>query len=232
MNGKLKWRPSAADFVSLVFVVVGLLLGVTVDMLWLSLFAAGALGPALLREAGLLRDRDEFQRDASRRAGHRAYLAGALVTAIITVVKNRGTAALERDAYSASAILTVMIVVYFMTYLFSFWDARAAATRILLAFGTLWLAFVALSEGFSIGGLMEGLTVLPFFLFAWLTHRWPRVAGAGLLLVTCGLFWLFKIPRAFEGNVGSFFVFVVFLLPLLLTGIALLGREREEPVPA
>jgi hypothetical protein len=232
MNGKLKWRPSATDFVSLILVVLGLLLGVTVDMLWLSLFVAGALGPALLREAGLLRDRDEFQREASRRAGHRAYLAGALVTAIITVVKNRGTAALDRDAYSASAILAVMIVVYFMTYLFSFWDARAAATRILLAFGTVWLAFVALSHGLSIAGLMEGLTVAPFFLFAWLSHRWPRVAGVGLLLVTCGLFWLFKIPRAFEGNVGSFFVLVVFLLPLLLTGIALLGRGREESAAA
>ena len=50
--------------------------------------------------------------------------------------------------------------------------------------------------------------------------------------MTCFLFWLFKIPRALDGNVGSFFVFVVFLLPLLLTGVALLGRERDEPAPA
>lgn len=57
-------------------VVLGLLLSMFVSWGFLILAGLGAFGPGILRELGWLRDQDEFQRQATYRAGYLAYLVG------------------------------------------------------------------------------------------------------------------------------------------------------------
>ncbi len=55
-------------------VILGVLLSMFVAESLLVVAGVGAFGPGILRELGLLRDHDEFQRQAAHRAGYHAYL--------------------------------------------------------------------------------------------------------------------------------------------------------------
>ena len=218
---------SVAEMVSVLLVAAGLVLGATVDMTWWVLFAAGAFGPPLLREAGLLRDQDEFQRLAARRAGHRAYLAGGLFLCLVTIAKQAGTQNLDHNDFPAAAALTVMVMTYFLSYVMSFWGAQRAAFRILVAFGSFWAVFVLLSEG-PAGLVTEGLLALPFFLLAFTSGRWPRVTGAVLVAAAAAAYWFLRIGRVFSGNVSVLFTGLLFVLPLAACGIALLRQPDAD----
>jgi hypothetical protein len=212
---------------SFLLAVAGLVLGATVDMAWLILFALGVFGPALLRETGLLRDRDEFQREAALRAGYRAYLAGGLFLAVVVIARSWGVRNLDHDQFSASTALVVLLLVYLLSHLTSFWGARKAAFRVLLVFGLFWLAFVVLSHR-GIEMLMEALVPLPMIVLALTSLRWPRVSGAILVALAIYGFFFLNLQRAFEGNPGALMVILLLLMPLLFSGIALLGAKDQD----
>ncbi len=226
-----KARPSPVGIASCVLVVAGLLLGATVDMAWFILFALGAFGPPLLRAAGLLRDVDEFQREAARRAALHAYLAAGLFLSAVVIAKQWGTANMDHDAFPASSALAVLVTTYLMSRLVSFWGARGAAFRVLLAFGCFWLAFVVLSHT-GIEMLIEGVVVVPFFVLAFASRRWPRPSGIALIVTASAAFWLFDLARAFRGNQGAVMVTIVFVLPLAVTGLALVASKPEAEAAA
>lgn len=226
---KLKFSP--VGVVSCALVVAGLVLGATADMAWWILFALGAFGPSVLRAAGLLRDLDEFQREAARRAGHHAYLAGGLFLTVVVIAKQWGYANLDHDQFPASAGLAVLVVTYFMSRLVGFWGARGAAFRVLITFGCFWLTFTLLSH-FGVEALIEGLVSLPFFLLAFASRRFPRASGFVLLAAGAFAFWFFKLGRAFQGNAGAMMVAVALAIPLLAMGVALLASREETPEPA
>lgn len=227
---KEKRRLSTTGFISGVLVAAGLILGATVNMAFWILFILGAFGPTALRAVGWLRDLDEFQLEAARRAGHHAFLATGVFLGIVVITKQWGTANLEHDAYSASAVLSVLVTTYFMSRLVSFWGARGAAFRILLVFGGFWLTFAVLSHR-GVEMFMEGLIALPFFLLAFASRHWPRASGALLLLCAGIAFLLFRLDRAFHGEQGAVVVAVAFMMPLLVTGIALLADRPEARNP-
>ena len=222
---KIKLSPTGV--VSTVLVTVGLVLGATADMAWWILFALGAFGPSVLRAVGLLRDLDEFQRESVRRAAYHAYIAGGLFLSIVVIAKQWGTANLDHDQFSASSGVAVLVIVYFMSRLVSFWGARGAAFRVLLAFGCLWLAFVVLSHP-GIEMFVEATVALPFFLLAFTSARFPRASGVALLLAGGFAFWFFDLAKAFRGNTGSLMVIVAFVIPLAAMGVALLATRPDE----
>ncbi len=227
-----KLCPSPAGLLSGALVTAGLVLGATVDMGWWILFGLGAFGPPVLRAVGLLRDQDEFQQEAARRAGYHAYLAGGIFLCIVVVAKQWGTANLDHDAFPASAGLAVLVIAYFMSRLVSFWGARGATFRVLLAFGFFWLAFSAISHR-GVEMLAESVVALPFFLLAFASRRRPRASGAALLVAGGLAFWLFRLARAFQGDQGALMVILALVIPLLAMGVALLAArsERTEPAP-
>jgi hypothetical protein len=224
-SGKLRLSP--AGIVSSVLVIAGLVLGATVDMGWLILFGLGAFGPSALRAVGLLKDLDEFQREAARRAGYHAYLAGGLFLCTVAVAKSWGAANLDHDEISASTGLAVLLIAYFMSRLVSFWGARGATFRVLIAFGFFWLAFVVLSHS-GLEMLIESAVALPFFLLAFTSRRWPRTSGVVLLLVAAIAFWFFGLAKGFRGDPGALMVIVAFVLPLGAMGVALLAARPDE----
>jgi len=220
-------RFSPVGLASFGLVAAGLLLGAVVDMAWLILFALGVFGPVFLREVGLLRDRDEFQRQAAFRAGYRAYLVGGVFLAGVLIAKSWGYANLEHDQFPAHPALTVLVMVYFLSYLTDYWGVRKAAFRILLAFGLLWLVFALLEAG-PLGFLRHPFVVLPFFVLAITSRRWPRISGGLLIALSIFAFFFFHLHHVLSGSMGALSVLLVLFLPLLYSGIALLSEKQDE----
>ena len=213
--------------------VAGAAAGVAVHPGFLLLAALGAFGPALLREAGLLRDQDEFERQAAASAAGHGYLAGGLfVTAVLVARGWRRGLAPDPEAEVWLMALSVMLAARFLSYAVRFWDARKAAFRILLGFGTFWLLFVVLSHAGEPGPLaVEALVVpVPFLLLAFLSRRAPRATGGVLLALVIVAGWFFGVfrHRPDGGSRVALPVVLFLLLPLALVGVGLLRVRPDD----
>lgn len=211
-------------------VLAGILLS-GVSGWFLLISAAGALGPGILRELGWLHDHDEFQRQAAHRAGYHAYLVSALAAFGLVAFLRSGDRTLAQPQELATLFLALLWFTSFLSTLIGFWGARQAAMRILLCFGTAWLVFAIVS---NVGAEWTGWTALllhpllaaPFFVLAWLSRRQPRWAGllliavAGFLVYFLGLF-----RREHLALVNQAVTFVLFIGPLLASGLALLTAD-------
>ena len=229
-KGEGRLPRSRTGVIAFLLTTAGILLGATVDMAFLILAAAGIFGPNLLREFGLLRDRDEFQREAALRASMRSYIIGGLFTMALVIVHEWGSADLDDNSYSAAVILLAFMVPYFCSYLTSFWGPAKAAQRILLAFGLFWLLFNILGNLTSpMAMLMQCLVALPFFVLALMGRHLPRVTGALLLALALFAFFFFDLSAGFTGErKGAMAVILLLWLPLAYSGIALLGHRHED----
>lgn len=222
--------PPLTSIVSSGLVVAGIALALFVSMGFLILSGIGAFGPGMLRELGVLRDEDEFQREARYRAGYLAYLAGGF-TAVLTVAILRWRSVdLEEGAIWVALVLAVLWLTWLFSSLFTYWGARRTASRVLVAFGTFWAIFELGHLGEPVALVMETLFfVAPFFLLAWAAGRWPRVAGTLLLIIAALIFWrLFDFGRQFIEWPTQVFTFVLLLVPMLACGVALLREGASD----
>ena len=104
--------------------------------------------------------------------------------------------------------------------------------------GLVWLVFNIISNtGSEYMGLMaiimQSLLSAPFFLLAWVARDWPRVAGVLLLLVAGFVFWFFGLYEVFGPDPlarGRIVVTVLFMGPLLASGLMLLGHEAAQEI--
>ncbi len=227
----LGWRPTTATLVASVFVVAGFVL-TAINWRFIALAAVATFLPGILRELGLLQDKDEFQLEAARRAGYHAFLAGGLFT-FLMVAWFRST---EPSVRFPGALLENTLIVMWFTWLlsslFSFWGVTKAAKTILLVFGGVWLLFNLLaSEGIGLAILMQSLLAVPFFLLAFLVPHRRRLAGLLLLAAAVGFFGFFGLQKVFTEDptlMGRIPVIVLFIGPLLASGIALLAGSPSE----
>ena len=231
--------PPVSKLIAGGLVVLGLLLSGFVSWGFFILAGLGAFGPGILRELGWLRDQDEFQRQATYRAGYLAYLVGGIVAVVaISALKSW-----DADLGSPEEWLMLVVIILWMTWLFSsmlsYWGARKTASRVLRVFGSFWAVFVlamlvgSLSEpeGLQLVGVLMGFVfVAPFFVLAWMAGRRPRATGMLLVAVTA-LFLLIVAPRWTSGalKLSSVLVTATLLVgPLIISGIALLREGRSE----
>lgn len=221
---------SRTGIVAFGLTTLGIVLGATVDMAFLLLAAAGMFGPNLLRELGLLRDRDERQQEAARRAAMHAYLVGGIFTMAVVIAHEWGGVDLDENAYPAVLVLMAFVVPYFLSYLTGFWGPERAAQRILLAFGLFWLVFNVLSHlEHPVAMVMQCLIAVPFFVLAALCRRWSRMVGVVLVGLACFVFFAFNMKDAFTGeNEYALVIVLLFFLPLAYPGVALLARRPGE----
>lgn len=228
--------PPLPGLVAAGFVILGVLLSMFVAEGFLALAGLGAFGPGILRELGLLRDHDEFQRQAAHRAGYHAYLIGGLATAFIVSGLRSREVTLEDSSGWVMLILVVLWTTWLFSALLAYWGARKTASAVLNIFGSFWAVFVLASiigEAQSIvdillASLMGSIVVVPFFVLARKAGRWPRRTGAALLAVAV-LFLVMFVPawvaRSFK--LSSLLITAMLLIvPLVAPGIALL---REDP---
>jgi hypothetical protein len=229
-------RVSAVGAIASMLVVAGLLLGTTTHMGFMLLVAAGAFGPGTLRQLGLLNDLDEFQKEAAAKSALRAYLVAGMLLMAVVAGGNWNRLSLGKEQIPASSVVVLMLVVYYSSYCLSFWDARKAVSRVLLALGVFWLGFVVLSHaGEPAPLLVESLVVPgPFIAGAVLCRWWPRTVGLLLLAVAVGSIFFFHMLRFDEAGpqavLENAFTLVLIPLPLAVAGVALIadGIKKED----
>jgi len=242
MSSRLAWlnpKTKPVPWIAGTLVLAGFLLQVFIPSQtgwWAILLTGlGTFGPGLLRELGWLHDKDEFQIEAARRAGYHAFLAAGLVAFLLIAFLHSA----ERNVKNLDGLPDFFAALLWFTWmlssLVSYWGARKTAFRILVTFGGAWLLFVVLSHiQHPLEMLMEGLITLPFFACAWLSRRWPRIAGAAVLAssVACLVFILRIHVQRQLGLVVSAVTLLLFIGPLVASGLALLYPETVEGADA
>lgn len=214
-------------------VVAGFLLS-AISWWFLLLSAVGMFGPGFLREMGWLRDKDEFQLQAIHRAGYHAFLTTGILAIALAAFFRSSSWGVSDAQDLPTLFLAVLGFTWLLSSLLAYWGPRSAALWLLVAFGTLWLVFtIASNVGAEWTGwtslLLHLLLAVPFFATAWLSKRWPRVAGV-LLIVAC-VFLAQFFGAAESGNLGlttRAVVAVLFLGPLLASGLALLAVPKND----
>jgi len=231
-------RPKLVPTVAGALVILGFALAnLTRGQAWwwcIVLTGLGTFGPGLLRELGWLKDKDEFEIQAARRAGYHAFLASGLAAFLWIAFVRSGPRQLKSPEELATFFAAILWFTWMFSSLVNYWGARKTAFRILLAYGAAWMAFNVLDElTHPVAMLMQSLLTVPFFLCAWLSRQWPRSAGVLLLVASVALFIL--IARVHEarglGLVVSATTMVLFIGPLFASGIALLLRQSAESDP-
>jgi hypothetical protein len=206
------------------YAAVFVLLGIFVDRAYYVPLVAVAFIRPLLREAGLLSDRDERQVSVSHRSSHFAFLVSMAIAGVLFV--KQSVVDLEEPAYELSLLLFVPLLVKLFSWQMTSCGRRRAALGMGFTIGGFWLLFTAgegqLSPEFAVGGLPVLATLLAL--------KWERLGGALLLAMGVATIYFFG-PRMI--------LIVVLLLPtpLILAGTLLLvggGKEKtnEEEVEA
>ena len=192
------------------------------------LSATGTFGPGILRELGWLRDQDEFQRLAAHRAGYHAFLTVGLAAFVLVAFIRSGERMIKDPLELATLFLAILWCTWFFSSLLAYWGPQKTATRVLYGFGSVWLVFTILSNlGSEWNGwaalLLHPLLTVPFFAMAWLSSRWPRIAGTILLAASIFFFQFFGLfQRENLGLITQGITFILFPGPLIASGLALL----------
>ncbi len=229
----LEWQPTHATLIAGAVVLLGFGLS-EISWVFLSLAALGTFGPGILREIGWLNDQDEFQRRADRRAGYHAFLTAGLFTFLLVSYLRSGDRNVEEPEVAVSLILAILWFTWFLSSLLSYWGPQKTVSRVLFAFGWVWLVFNIVGNLFGpIALIMQSLLAAPFFLLAYIARRWPKIAGVTLIALSAFFFYFFQLYEIFGPNPlerGRGMVIVLFIGPLLASGIILLrnGSQQDE----
>ena len=232
----LSTLPSLPALGAIALIIVGILLAMFASKGFLFISGIGAFGLGALRELNWLSDQDEYQREAARRAGYHAYLAGGMVTLLVISALEWPGSTLSLSIDWIMVIMISMWMTWMFSSLLSFWGAQKTTFRVLMTFGAFWAVFVIASgigeatEEFDLSTTLMGIAasigiLAPFFLGAWSVKRWPETTGTALLAVsTVFLFFFFRgggLQIETQILTGTLLV-----IPLLGCGIALLKESR------
>lgn len=237
-----RWLPSAPGLIATLLVATGVVLWMFVSKGLLFIAGLGAFGPGIVRELGLLKDQDEFQRQAAHRAGYHAYLIGGLAAVFVLAVLQWT----DSSAEDAAEWVRFLVVTLWLTWMFSslmaYWGAQRSTAILLRTVGSFWALFVV-ADLFGSGirlpqnahelwlgllGLGAGIMFVgPFFFGAWAAYRWPRATGIALLGIgSIFLVWLGGPgPRPLA---TAFMTDLLLMGPLIASGIALLRQSAES----
>jgi len=235
---RIGWRPTKATLIAAVLIILGLALA---DINWgfFFLVGLGMLGPGLLRELGWLKDQDEFQRQAARRAAYHAFLTTGFLAFLLVGLLRSGYQGIKDPEEAVSLLLVVLWFTWVLSSLLGYWGPKRTARTILITFGTFWLLFNVVGNLNSLSGLvMQCLLAVPFFALAFAARRWPKVAGVLLIVASAFFFYFFGLYEIFGSEPlarGRGFVIVIFFGPLFASGVALLRcgssddpKEKEQ----
>ncbi len=231
-------RLPSADWVAVGLAALGLILG-RISVPFSGLVGLAVFGPAALREVGLLRDSDEWQRGITHRAGFHAALALG-----VFVFLHRILPAFEWQYpqfysgpghwFDPTFLWQTLIIVFLVSYLIQYWGPVQGPARILMGFSG-FLAIdnlvLAVRHGMwtnVLPGLISAGVMMALGLAA---QRWPRVMG-GVLLVICAvpliLYPTSHLPRSAEMRAGMTAGLVHIVLLFGVTGAVLLASRRGE----
>lgn len=191
-NGSIGQSLRTIDGIAFVAGLIALSLNFMRPPLMLGLTAVAVFMPSLLREAGWLKDADEFTLGVTRRAGFHGLLSafGIYILDRILVLAGayRGTAG-ESTLFEGETLSKVTVGAFLVSYLIQYRGARLGSFWILIGAAAMTLGSLAsvTGSGYESGLLaVAGGSVLALALvlvaLALLVKARPRL-GAGVLLV-------------------------------------------------
>jgi len=215
------------------------LIALALHYLWpplISVAAAAVFLPALLREAGWLRDADEFTLGVMRRAGFHALLAVVGLFLLNFVLTHAGAYEASKHFGPSGDELPrkLTLGVYLVSYLLQYWGARQGVYRIFLGLAVVTLAplvgFTRPAYGSEFRQYEADIavaTALVMAALALLVRARPRLGGGVLValfgVATLLLAWQARDLQLLRGGVG---VFLQVALGFGCTGWALLRESR------
>ncbi len=154
--------------------------------------------PSLLRELGLVHDKDEFTQQIMHRAGFHALLVTALVVFSVWAFARQFTEQFSIDLLTGETLRKVIMYTFVVSYLLQYWGSREGSFRILLGMA-LWslTPLVAMlkhpemfAHGFG-GSVLVVAMALAQVGLAFVVRYWPRLGG--VLLVAA---WVVSVGSA------------------------------------
>jgi hypothetical protein len=199
-------------------------LGALVDRnLYLGLVVLAVARP-LLREVGLLADRDERQRVVSYRSSHVAFLVAMLIAGVIFV--KAGVIDDREPPIEVSLILFLSLFAKFASLMIHGRARRTAGLAIAWVMGAAWLAFTLVAHGLSLMSLIEAVPWIAIFAAAVIGARRPRIGGWALLVIGIATLYVFVLAAGTTA-MQKFIVAALVPFPLILAGGLLLAGDRE-----
>jgi hypothetical protein len=199
---------------------------------WVAVVAV--LLPSVLREAGVLKDADEFTLGVARRAGFHALI---VVAGLFLLGLFMFRAGVQDVSASNGTLRMIPLSVFLVSYLVQYWGAREGVFRILLGMAAMNVTAMA---GFlhaecepkfrliALGALLGGASILAGLALLVRARPWlgARILVALTAATTALLGWMALAPRSLWGSVlGIIQVGLVFGC----TGWALLRETRRQP---
>jgi hypothetical protein len=203
-----------------VYAVACVLLGLFVHRAFYTGLVALFFAQPVLREFGIVADRDEWQVAVSHRSSHVAFLvamgiaAGAFVKT--GIIDNR------EPPFIATLVLFVSLLVKVATWQLTSRGRRRTGLVLGFVIGGLWLLFTALEGNLSPEFLVGGIPLLA----AILALKWQRLGGA-LLLVCGAVTGYFFILTGGSPERSRLFVALMLPAPLILAGVLLMMRRDD-----
>lgn len=207
---------------AVVYAAIVVVLAVAVHRGFYLALIALAFARPLLREVRVLADRDEWQSLVSYRSSHIAFLAAMLIAGLIFMWT--GIVEGGEPPYEVSLILLISLFVKFATLQLMGRTRERAGRAIAWLIGAGWVLFAA-AYGPSLGTLIGASPFLAVLVSAYLSTRWPRIAGAVIAVIGVGTLIAFvDLPLEYDRLVVPFLL----SFPLLLSGALLVLGDRSE----
>jgi len=205
-----------------IFILGIVLYGITQNQLWLFILVGSYLLRPTLASLNIAKSHvDERQMSIQYRSGNIAFTVMIIGCIIMAVYQG------SKDDHSwelFSAIVIIGLAAKAMSNIILVGNYREAATKIIMTVGSMIVLFVALENGFSLGGLIESLPGLGIIIVGWLSKKYPKTIGGIIFGITIGMFVLI-MSRGFV--IGQIIAAVLICVPLASAGIGLIHGDRK-----
>jgi hypothetical protein len=120
-------------------------------------------------------------------------------------------------------LIIIPTIVYTMFLLLQRYDLATSGRIILYIFGGWWILFSILSNGLTIGGIIQSSIGVGFIIPAFLSHNYRKAAA--LLCFLYATFVIFFFIRGWKGTDILLLMLFVFPIPLYYSGIVFLHKK-------
>jgi len=207
-----------------IFALAIALAAITQEQLWLFLMVASYLLRPTLASLGMARrSTDERQMSIQYRSGNIAF-AVMIVASIVLAVVQQSKGDKSWEMFNIVIVLGLATKALFNVLLLK--SYREVGSRIIMAVGMLVLLFVAVENGFTLGGLIESAPWILIVGIGWVSRKFPRTIAALVFVAAAALLFVI-LSRGF--TVGQLATAMLVCVPLITAGVCLILPERSEP---
>ncbi len=223
---------SLIDILSFSLAIIGLILGNILTPYFYLLSAVAIFLPILLRNTGILNDKDEYQLETLKLSGNTAFCIGGILAFMFAIGFKTGIINTQQLKQSElwGFFVVFLLLIYMINYTTRFWGSSRGARIILITSGLFWCIFVLFSGWGNTYALGIGLPVIStiFFGLPALSLKWPKTSGV-ILVFTSLFFILFLTTKKIKLiQLGSVAVITLLLFPILISGFVLINRDKGE----